>query len=281
MSALTPTARRRGLRWAGLAAVALIPLAFAGLYTASIGDPQAGLDRIPAAVVNADEMVTTTAADGTVSHMLAGRQLVTELTGEDAPGMQWRLSNSEDAAAMLASGEVYAVLTIPSDFSKSVTSLAGSDPQKAHLKIETDDAHSYLAGTVAQSLGDGMVRTFGSAITEQYISGIYASFGKLSEAMTNATDGAGQLADGAGDAASGAKDLSSGLASYTGGVSQLSGGLAQLKAGAAGLDTGKNNLSSSVKSYTSGVSQLSAGIAAATADLAANPNDATALATLQ
>lgn len=258
MSDVTPTTRQRRLRWAGLAAVALIPLSFVGLYTAAVGNPQDGLDRIPAAVVNEDELVTTTAPDGSTSQILAGRQLVTELTGDDSPGMDWQLSNASDAADMLASGEVYAVLTIPSDFSSSITSLQGSDPQKAQLAIQTDDAHSYLAGTVAQSLGDGMVRTFGSAITENYISGIYASFGQLSEGMTDAAAGASKLADGADKAAGGAGQLTDGLTQYTGGVSQLASGLGQLKSGAAGLD----KLSSGVKQYTSGVSQLSAALSA-------------------
>lgn len=277
MSDVIATVRQRRLRWAGILAVVLVPLAFVGLYTASVGNPRDGLDHIPAAVVNEDEMVTTTAADGTESKILAGRQLVTELTGSDSPGMDWQLSNASDAAAMLASGQVYAVLTIPSDFSSSIVSLQGSDPEKAQLHIQTDDAHSYLAGTVAQSLGDGMVRTFGSAITENYISGIYASFGQLSEAMTQAADGAGQLSSGAKTAASGATSLSTGLSQYTGGVSQLASGLKKLDAGAAGLD----KLSAGVKSYTSGVSQLSAGIAAATAALAADPTDAAALGQLQ
>lgn len=273
----TATTRRRRLRFAGIAAVVLVPLAFTGLYIASVGDPRQGLDHIPAAVVNEDELVTSTSPDGTETKVLAGRQLVTDLTGTDSPGLDWQLSNASDAADMLARGEVYAVLTIPSDFSSSIVSLQGGDPQKAQLTIQTDDAHSYLAGTVAQSVGDGMVRSFGSAITENYISGIYASFGQLSEAMTQAADGAGQLASGATSAASGATQLTSGLSQYTGGVSQLASGLKQLDTGAAGLD----KLSSGVKSYASGVSQLSAGIAQATAALTANPSDAAALAQLQ
>ena len=69
------------LRIAGLVAVVLVPLAFVGLYVASIGDAKHGLDRIPAAIVNQDTAITTTNADGTTNYVLAGRQLVTQLTG--------------------------------------------------------------------------------------------------------------------------------------------------------------------------------------------------------
>jgi putative membrane protein len=152
---------------------------------------------------------------------------------------------------------------------------------QAQLKLETDDAHSYLAGAVAQSLGDGMVRAFGSELTKQYIAGIYTQFGSVGEAFTQAADGATQLADGAAQAASGAQQYADGVGQYTGGVSSLASGLAQLNSGAAGLDA----LSTNVSAYTGGVSQLAAGIAEQTAILAdpgADPiAQATALATLQ
>ncbi|MEP6843514.1 MAG: YhgE/Pip family protein [Pseudolysinimonas sp.] len=249
------------LRLIGLVAVALIPLAFVGLYVASIGDAKNGVDRIPAAIVNQDSAITTTNADGTTNYVLAGRQLVTQLTGNDSPGMDWTLSNSSDAKRALADGSVFAILTIPSDFSKSVLSLQGGSPVQAQLSIKTDDAHSYLAGSVAQSLGDGMVRTFGSAITQQYISGVYASLGTLGASLSQAADGATSLSSGASQTAAGASTLASGLKSYTGGVSSLSSGLAQLNSGAASLD----QLSSGITSYTGGVSQLSSALTAAVA----------------
>ena len=268
----------RTLRVIGLAAVALVPLAFAGLYAASVGSAQSNVDHIPAAIVNSDQLVTKTAADGTVSYILAGRQLVTELTGTDSTaGFDWTITNAADAAKKLADGSVYAVLTIPSDFSSSIDSLSSSSPHRAQLAIQTDDAHSYLAGSVAQALGDGMVRTFGSQITTQYITGIYASIGDLGASLTKAADGATQLSTGAGTAASSAGTLASGLSSYTGGVSSLSSGLAQLNAGAGSLD----QLSTGVASYTGGVSNLSAALKAATDAVVANPNDAAAIAQLQ
>jgi putative membrane protein len=280
-SAARPFGRRRWVRVLAIVAAAVVPLAFAGLTMAALSDTENGLDRIPAAIVNHDEMVTQTADDGTETPVLAGRLLVTELTGKDSPGMNWQLSNAEEAADKLAAGEVYAVLTIPSDFSSSVVSLSSTDPVQAQLKLETDDAHSYLAGAVAQSLGDGMVRAFGSELTKQYIAGIYTQFGSVGEAFTQAADGATQLADGAAQAASGAQQYADGVGQYTGGVSSLASGLAQLNSGAAGLDA----LSTNVSAYTGGVSQLAAGIAEQTAILAdpgADPiAQATALATLQ
>ena len=241
--------KNRWLRWGGLAAVVLIPLAFAGLFVGAVGQGDKALDSIPVAIVNEDTLQTQTAADGTQTNVFAGRQLVTELTG--SKGFDWTITNKKDAAAALKAGDVYAILTVPSNFSDSILSLTGDDPQKADLSIKTDDAHSYLTGSVAQVVGQTMADTFGNAITAQYIGGIYSSLGDLGTSLTSAADGATQLANGA-------TSLSGGLSQYTGGVDSLASGLGKLKTGAAGL----TQLSSGISTYTGYVSQLSAGLTA-------------------
>lgn len=258
MSSQAPQAApvRRPWRIAALIAAAAVPLAFAGLAMASLADTEDGIHRIPAAIVNNDEMVTQTSEDGEETVVLAGRLLVTELTGTDSPGAEWRLSNEEEAEDLLANGDVYAVLTIPSDFSASIVSLSGSDPVRAQLRLETDDAHSYLAGAVAQSLGEGMVKTFGTQLTEQYISGIYTQFGTLGESLGEAADGAGQLADGAATAADGAGQLATGVDQYTNGVTSLSNGLQTMKQQTAQL----GQLGSGLQGYVSGVGAASDGL---------------------
>lgn len=272
------TSVRRGrMRRLPIIAVVLVPLAFAGLFIGSLGEADESLDRIPAAVVNSDELVNQTAEDGTETPVFAGRQLVTELTAGDDTGFDWTITNADEAEAALAAGDVYAVLTVPSDFSASILSLQSDDPRQAELSIRTDDAHSFLSGTVAESVGAGMVSAFGQAITAQYISGIYSSVGDLGSSLGTAADGAGQLASGASElgsglgalstgaaaAQSGASSLASGITTYTGGVSSLSAGLGQLNAGAGRL----GGISQGVGTYTSTVAQLSAAIASATAGL--------------
>jgi len=266
----TTPAQRRLRYGALLAAVVAVPLAVAGLVSGAVAGGNDQLEQIPAIVVNDDEMVTTTDADGAEQQVLAGRLLVTELTGGEASGFDWTISNDEEAAKKLADGEAYAVLTIPSDFSASVTSLSGSNPTKANLEIRTDDAHSYLAGSVVQSVGDAMTAAFGRTLTQQYLEGLYAGLADFGGSLDQAADGASELASGAGslstgvgqlstgvasaasgasDAASGASQYADGVRQYTEGVDGLASGLAQASAGAAGLD----QLASGVTAYVGGV----------------------------
>jgi putative membrane protein len=288
----TAFTRRGWLRPAALGAVILVPLAFAGLFAGAIGNSETTTDSIPAALVNDDELIYQTAADGTETPVFAGRQLVTELIADDS--FAWTISNAEDAQQALEDGSVHAVLTIPEDFSSSILSLSGDEPERATLGIQTDDAHSYLTGALSETVGSGMADAFGTEITAQYISGITSGMGELGLALGDAADGAGQLSDGAAglsgglselatgaaSAGAGAAEFSGGVARYTGGVDQLSAGLGQLSAGASGLD----KLSGGVGSYTSGVSQLTAAlaaeVAALNAEVAADPGTTPDLTTL-
>jgi len=279
----TPTTRARHRpvrRIAAIVAIVLVPLAFAGLFVGALSQASTAVSRIPAAIVNSDKLIYSTAADGTKSPIFAGRQLVTELTGGKnagtSGGFDWTITNSSDARKALANGTVDAILTVPKNFSTSILSLQSASPTRANIAIQTDDAHSYLTGAVAQAVGDGMVSTFGKAITEQYISGIYASVGTLGSSLTTAADGASGLATGATNlsgglssltggatsAAGGATSLATGIGRYTGGVDSLSAGLRSLNSGAAGLTP----LSQGIAGVSAAVSGLSAKLAAATSE---------------
>ena len=270
----------------------LVPLAVVGFALGAIGDADDAASRIPAAIVNDDELVTQTAADGTSTPVFAGRQLVTELTGDSGAGFDWSITNAADAERDLAAGEVYAVLTIPAGFSESILSLQSQEPIRSTLAIRTDDAHSYATAPLAEAVATGMASAFGRTITERYLAGLFGSLGDVGGSLDTAATGAEELAsgavdlgggvaalaDGAASAASGAQGLASGIGEYSGGVGSIASGLATLNAGAAELD----GVSGAVGQFTGGVSGLSAAIAAEAARLTDDDpdNDEAAAATL-
>jgi putative membrane protein len=257
-----------------LAGLIVVPVAVAGLFAGALATADQRIDSIPAIVVNNDEMVNLAQPDGSEQPVLAGRQLVTELTapasdGTSSAGFDWTISNSTDAAAALSSGKAYAVLTIPSDFSSSITSLSGSAPHRANLTIRTDDAHSYLAGSAAQAVGSAMSGTIGREITAQYLTAFYQQLGTVGGSLSSAADGAAKvasgstglatgldsLASGAATASSGAATLSSGVSEYTDGVRRLSNGLDRLSDGASALGP----LRTGLPAYAGGVQQSAQG----------------------
>ncbi|MET0724866.1 MAG: YhgE/Pip family protein [Leifsonia sp.] len=248
--------QRRFRLGAVIVGVMVVPLAVAGLVTGGLASADDRIDTIPALVVNNDEMVTATAPDGTETQILAGRLLVTQLTAPGENGFDWKLSNSAEAEKAIADGSAYAVLTIPEDFSASINSISGSSPTQADLSIRTDDAHSYLAGSAAQSVGDGMTNAFGRAITEQYLNAFYTNLASTGGSLSSAADGATQVSDG--------------VAGLAGGLDQLAGGASSAASGAASAAGGASELADGIDSYTGGVDSLAAGLqslAAQTAQL--------------
>jgi putative membrane protein len=275
------TARRPWLRWAALAAVVLVPLAFAGLFIGAVSQLSHGISSIPAAIVNNDQLVEQTAADGTKSPVLAGRELVTELTGAKSAGFSWTITNSTDAKAQLASGKVYAILTVPKDFSKSIVSLSSKSPVRAKLSISTDDSHNYLTGSVAQVVGDSLSSAFGQAITKQYIAGIYSGIGGVGSSLQTAADGATKLSGGATSLATGLHSLAGGTSKSAAGASSLAYGTSRYVAGVSKVASGAKPLAAGLKQYTGGVSQLSAALDQAVANLATTPDDPDAMKAVQ
>jgi putative membrane protein len=283
------TGRRRARNWIfalAAAAVIIVPLAVNGLFAGALSDAGTSLNAVPAAVVNNDTLINTTAADGTKGVIFAGRGLVTELTGPQGAGFDWKVTNTAEAEKGLANGTYYAVLTIPSDFSAQVQSQGSTDPTQGLISIKTDDAHGYLSGLVASTVASAVQSGFGNTITAQVVNGVYTGLATVGTQLKDAADGASTIADGtttlqsgltklgAGAAASatgasglasglstyasGAGSFASGINSYTGGVSSLSGGLQQLSDQTGSL----GQLASGVSQYTGGVTGIAGGLSA-------------------
>ena len=262
-------AQRRTRYGVLVAAVIAVPLAVAGLVSGAFAGAGDNVESIPAVVVNNDEMVTMTLPDGTEQPVLAGRLLVSELTAPETAGFEWTISNDDEAADLLASGDAYAVLTIPSDFSSSVTSLSGETPTKANLDIRTDDAHGYLAGSVAQSVGDAMTTTFGRELTTQYLEGFYGNLAAVGGSL--------------GEAATGATEISSGVGSLAGGLGTLSSGVASVASGATDAANGASEAANGAAAYADGVAQYTSGVdgvAVGLSQLASQTSGPTGLAAL-
>ncbi|KZX19967.1 YhgE/Pip domain-containing protein [Rathayibacter tanaceti] len=228
------------------AAIALIPLIYAGLLTSANLDPTHHLDTVPAAVVNED--TGATASDG--STLALGHDLTDELTSSTSESnFAWTEKGAADAARQLASGEVYAVLTVPAGFSADVASVGGDDPAaavQAKLSVETNDSANLIVGNIASTIGSTVTQTLEEKVGETYLKNVYVGFTDVHTSLEQAADGAAQLADGADRASSGS--------------SELVVGLAQLQDGTARLATGANSLRSGAGTAAAGAATLSAGL---------------------
>jgi putative membrane protein len=262
-------------RWVWFFAAVIAPLLIVGTLLGAGSSAEEGFERIPVALVNNDELITEIDENGEETFLLASKPLVTELVTNEDLGFDWVITNSERAHEMLGLGEVYAVLEIPAEFSEVVQTLGTSSPRQASFTIRTDPSRSYLAGVLADALGQsiaqGVSNEFGKTITE----GLFTVIVDLGDAFSQAADAAEELkegtealADGGNELATGTRELATGtreladgyvsfddgLTTYVDGVGALAKGITEFEVGTRGL----GDLSAGVTEYTNQVAGVSA-----------------------
>ncbi|GAB3479226.1 YhgE/Pip family protein [Nocardiopsis coralliicola] len=256
---------RHPLLIAALAALAVIPLLYTGMYLWAFWDPFGRIDHLPVALVDEDEP-----AEAEGETVDAGRQLTDRLT--ERGDLAWKVTGAEDASEGVADGRYYAAITIPEDFSADLVSPAdtGRDPTPATLQVHFNDATNYIA-TELLSMG---FREIEQAVAEtaaaKYFDTLFIGFDEIHSETEEAAEGAGELADGAGSAKDGSSELAGGLGDAEDGADELSSGVDsaaegadELAGGAASAHGGAGELAGGLSGAEEGAAELSGGAGSA------------------
>ena len=277
--------RSRWTLW--IIAGVLTPLIIVGGLLGAMASGDSALERVPVALVNNDELIRETDDEGEETVIFASKPLVTELVTSEDFAVNWIVTGSDQARELLASGDIYAIVEIPEDFSYAVTTLDTDTPESATFTIVTDSSRSYLAGLLSEQIGTalaaGVSDEFGAGIMEGLFSAIVEiadGFGEIAEGadtlangVEEVSDGVTELDEGVQELTSGYQDFDDGLGTFSDGVTSLSDGLDALSAGSSGL----TDLAAGVKTYTDNISLLSTGLSGVKASgaLTGNPAEAT------
>lgn len=234
---------------AAMVALLLLPLLYGALYLWSFWDPYGRLDKVPVALVNADEGTT---ADG--KHLAAGDSIVDGL--RDSKSFRWHETSAAEARKGVENGTYYLSLTIPADFSRRVASSSGATPQTGALQVRTNDANNYIVGQISRTVFSE-VRTAASRKTSRtFYDKIFVSFSDLHGKTKEAAEGADKLGDGIGKAGKGAGDLKDGLAQAKRGSGDLEDGVDELHTGAGTLDGKSQELATGARQVADGTQAL-------------------------
>jgi putative membrane protein len=227
------------------------PVIIIGGLLGALSSAGNGLERVPVALVNNDELIRETDDNGEETIIFASKPLVTELVTSEDFAVDWLVTNSEQARVLLASGDVYAIVEIPEDFSLAVTTLDSEAPQQATFTIITDSSRSYLAGVLSDQVGAALA----AGVSDEFGSGIMEG---LFTAIVDISDGFQETADAAEELASGVEGVSEGMSELASGYEDFDDGLGEFAAGTRGLSDGLDALSAS----TSDLNQISTGLSA-------------------
>lgn len=247
--------RRGVLPKLAVVAMLAIPLLYGALYLWAYWDPTGNLDRLPVALVNADQGATR---DGEPLH--AGADVVDELL--DSEALDWRPVDATTAADGVADGTYYFAVTVPADFSADIASVGGDAPAAAEIDVTYNDANSYLASTLGRSAMTQIRAAVSATIGEQAVDQVLVGLGSARDGFAQASDGALTLTAASGDLSTGAHQVADGATSAADGAAQLASGSSDLAGGAARLDSGAAQLSSGAGTLSSGAASAASGAAA-------------------
>ncbi|MEI3232112.1 MAG: YhgE/Pip domain-containing protein [Gordonibacter pamelaeae] len=250
--------------WVVIAAIAVIPLLYGGLYLAAFQDPYGRLSSLPVAVANEDAGAVIAAEQRNL-----GDEVVDELKRTDN-GLGWHFVSADEARAGLADGTYFMACIIPSDFSASVASVDGDAPRRAQLKVEYNESENMLASQIGQTVWRQVRTRVSDMVAEQYwttVLGRVADSGKqigaaaagardLEGGLSAAQDGTRSIATNLGTLKNGAVELDAGLGTLAGGAVALDAGLGTLVGGTGALEAGAGSLASGASRVSDGASEL-------------------------
>ncbi|MBO8196526.1 YhgE/Pip domain-containing protein [Streptomyces oryzae] len=216
---------------AAIAAMLLLPLLYGALYLWSFWDPYNRLDKVPVALVNEDQGATVKG-----EKLNAGDDIVKGL--HDSDSFEWHETSAADARKGVEDGRYYLSLTVPSDFSKRVSSSSGDSPGTGALKVRTNDANNYIVGQISRTVFSEVRASASSKVSRGFYDKIYVSFSTLHGKTAQAAKGADDLGEGIGKAEKGAGKLKHGLGDAEDGSGRLKSGTAKLHTGSGTLKTG-------------------------------------------
>ncbi|WP_432039740.1 YhgE/Pip family protein [Streptomyces cucumeris] len=235
---------------AALAALLLLPLLYGALYLWSFWDPYGKLDKIPVALVNADEGATV---KGKSLH--AGDDITGKLLDSDT--FDWHTTSAADAREGVADGRYYLSLTVPPDFSERIASSSGKSPETGALQVRTDDANNYIVGQISRSVFTEVRAAASTKASRGFYDKIFISFSDIHGKTEKAAKGADKLGDGISKARKGAGDLAKGLGKAKKGSKDLTSGLGKLNKGAGRLEKGSGKVAEGTQTLSDKVNDVS------------------------
>lgn len=254
-------------------AIITIPTIYTTLFLGSMWDPYGNLDKLPVAVVNADQPV---AYDGTTLNV--GNDLVKNLKKEDS--LCFNFVGKEAAERGLKNGTYYMVITIPENFSKNASTLMDKKPEKMVLDYDTNPGTNYIASKMSETAMEKVKNSVAEEVTKTYTQTVFDQITAVGDGMQEAADGTAELKDGVAKLSDGNQTITEnlktladssltfkegsdtlhvGLKDYVDGVTSVDGGALALNTGAAQLKDGTDELNGKVPELSDGITQLASG----------------------
>ena len=246
--------------------ILFIPMLYSTIYLGAFWDPYERLDSVPIAIVNLDKRVEK---DGKIYDV--GDKLTENL--KENKKMDWKFVTSKKAEQGLKGSSYYATITIPKDFSKTISEVNDGVNYDAKIVYSANKGKNFIFSQLSQKAAENIKFEISSNIQQEIsqtlIDNMYSikdslkqaeqGTEELTEGSQKLSEGSEKLAKGTTAAHDGSVKLESGLKSASEGSKSLDNGINQLKTGGGKLSKGAQDAREGSKKLYSGLNDLSAG----------------------
>lgn len=203
--------------------ILIIPLMYSFFYLKAFWDPYQTLSDVKVAVVNNDKGYNINGKDRNL-----GDELAKSL--ENTNDLDFDITSSKDAKDGLYGTKYYATLTIPKDFSKSISKFGNADIPK--LTYSPNEKKNYLAAQILNTAISKIEKQTTEKLTKEVVGNIKdeiksvpISLGKIEEGLNSLTNGSIKINNGVNSLYNGTKTLNNGYSKFNNGINLLTNGV--------------------------------------------------------
>lgn len=138
----------------------IIPLLFTGFNILASWDPFSNTDRLKIAVASKDEGHESDLAS---LRLNLGDEVLSQLSRNEQ--VDWVLTNADDALEGTKSGEYYAGIVLPENFSRELLTFYIEDTEPAKLDLYTNEKKNALSTTITERSASGVIERIDESFT--------------------------------------------------------------------------------------------------------------------
>lgn len=195
--------------WLVVVFLIVLPSIYTWFNVIGFWNPYENTGNMRVCVVNEDRSVE----DETLGHLDLGAQIVGELESNDQLG--WFFVDREEAMREVESGEAYAAIVIPEDFSTDMTTILSGDFQRPQIEYYVNEK----LGPVAPKITDTGATTLDTTVNDAFVSTVSATVASTIDEKL--TESKGDLETAKGSAVSKLEQGSAGVADAREALSNL------------------------------------------------------------
>lgn len=151
--------------WLVVVFLIVLPSIYTWFNVIGFWNPYENTGNMRVCVVNEDKSVE----DETLGHLDLGAQIIGELENNDQLG--WSFVDREEAMREVESGEAYAAIVIPEDFSADMATILSGDFQRPQIEYYVNEK----LGPVAPKITDTGATTLDTTVNDAFVSTVSAT----------------------------------------------------------------------------------------------------------